>query len=92
VSSLNTKEEIKEQLGADRYNDLYHRHGGCADRGSADSWYRRSFEPHYYKGATGSTERVEEAGMTADEIAAYRSGYDYNESLGDHKDWGRNED
>jgi hypothetical protein len=84
--------DIKAQLGTDRYNDLYHRHGGCADRGSADSWYRRGFCPHYYRDATGSSERVEEADMTAEELAAYRAGYEENESLGDHKDWGHNED
>ena len=68
------------------------RHGGPWDRGASDSWYRRSFAPHYYKGGTGTSDRVEEADMTAEEIAAYRAGYDYNESLGDHKDWGRDED
>lgn len=68
------------------------RHGGPYDRGSADSWYRRSFQPHYYKGATGSSEYVPEHRMTAEEIAAYRAGYDDNEKNGDHKDWGRDED
>lgn len=89
---MNATQELKEQLGEDRYNDLYHRHGGCADRGSADSWYRRGFQPHYYRGGTGTSERVEEADMTAEEIAAYRAGYNDNEANGDHKDWGRDED
>jgi hypothetical protein len=63
------------------------RHGGPYDRGSADSYYRRGFEPHYYRGGSYTSERVEEQDMTADEIEAYRAGYQYNESLGDYKDW-----
>ena len=27
------------------------RHGGPYDRGSADAYYRRDFDPHYYEGA-----------------------------------------
>lgn len=63
------------------------RHGGPWDRGSADSWYRRPFSPHYYVGATGSSTRVEKDQMTEEEIAAYAAGWDYNEACGDHKDW-----
>lgn len=40
------------------------RHGGPFDRGGADFWYGRGFNPHYYKGATYSTDRVELADMT----------------------------
>jgi len=32
------------------------RHGGPYDRGSADSYYQRGYNPHYYKGDTGSSE------------------------------------
>lgn len=64
------------------------RHGGPFDRGSADSYYRRGFNPHYYKGNTYSTEKVELADMTAEEIVAYTAGYNENEEAGDHKDWG----
>jgi len=64
------------------------RHGGPFDRGAADSYYRRPFSPHYYIGGTGMTPRVEEESMTPEEIASYAAGYDYNESLGDFKDWG----
>ena len=28
------------------------RHGGPFDRGAADSYYHRPFDPHYYEGAT----------------------------------------
>jgi len=65
------------------------RHGGPYDRGSADSYYGRGRRPHYFKGATYSTEEVTETGMTPEEIAAYNQGYDDNEADGNFKDWGR---
>jgi hypothetical protein len=65
------------------------RHGGPYDRGSADSYYRRSPEPHYYRGGTGTSEIVTEAEMTPAEIEAYLAGYREND---DFKDWGRDED
>ena len=64
------------------------RHGGAFDRGSADSYYRRGRHPHYFKGATYSSEEVTEKDMTPEEIKAYNDGFDYNESLGNYKDWG----
>lgn len=64
------------------------RHGGPWDRGGADSYYGRGYRPHYYKGATGFSERVEMEDMTPEEIEAYRAGYDDNEMNGDKKDWG----
>ena len=62
------------------------RHGGPYDRGSADKFYHQSYKPHYYVGATSMSERIEEADMTADEIAAYKAGYDEQEET---KSWGR---
>lgn len=63
------------------------RHGGPFDRGSADSYYRRGYDIHYYVGATGSTPRIEEADMTSDQVSQYLAGYAYNEKHGDHKEW-----
>ena len=63
------------------------RHGGPFDRGAADSYYNRPFDPHYYVGATAITERVELAAMTAEDIVAYAAGYRYNEQFGDKKLW-----
>jgi hypothetical protein len=68
----------------DRYDQ---RHGGPFDRGSADSWYSRSFDPHYYKGDTHSSTRVGLAEMTAEEITAYTAGYHWNEQFGGKKDY-----
>ena len=81
--------DIKKHLGEERYNDLYVRHGSCFDRGSADSYYRRGFSPHYYVGATGFSEKIERENMTPEEIAAYTAGYYENDGDGDFKDWGR---
>jgi hypothetical protein len=64
------------------------RHGSPYDRGSADSYYSRPYNPHYYKGATYSSDRVGLDDMTAQEILAYYDGYYDNEKLGDKKDWG----
>ena len=37
------------------YND----HGGPYDRGGADSYYRRSFDPHYWPDGTGFGVRID---------------------------------
>ena len=63
------------------------RHGGAYDRGSADSYYGRLPRPHYYKAGTGQSERVEQEDMTADEIEAYWAGYEYNEKMGNFKEY-----
>ena len=63
------------------------RHGGCYDRGAADSYYSRPIRPHYYKGGTGTSEKVTAVDMTTDEVAAYIAGYDFNEQHGDKKNW-----
>ena len=63
------------------------RHGGPFDRGSADSWYSRGAKPHYYEGGTGETPIITEEQMTAEEVAAYYAGYDYNEQFGGKKEW-----
>lgn len=65
------------------------RHGGPYDRGSADAYYGRQMQPHYYKGMTYSSELVEEKDMTDDELKAYFAGYDEQVESGDFKDWGR---
>lgn len=63
------------------------RHGGPFDRGSADSWYSRGQNPHFYVGATYDSKRIEEVDMSDDEIEAYHAGYDHNEKFGGKKDY-----
>ena len=62
------------------------RHGGAFDRGAADSYYGRPYSPHYYVGATYTSEKVEF--LTAKELEDYNAGYEWNEKFGDRKDWG----
>lgn len=64
------------------------RHGGAYDRGSADSYYRRAFRPHYFVGDTYTSKEVELGQMTAEEIVEYTRGYNDNEASGNFKDWG----
>jgi len=72
----------------DRYHVVYEtRHGSPYDRGSADSYYRRDYNPHYYRGDTGTRDRVTLKDMTPDEIVAYTAGYEDNEDAGLHKEW-----
>lgn len=61
------------------------RHGGAFDRGSADSWYDRGRNPHYFVGDTHMSARVTE--LTAEEVEEYNAGYDYNEQFGGKKSW-----
>ncbi len=65
---------------------MENRHGGLYDRGGADSYYGRPRNPHYFVGATYTSEKVTD--LTAEEIAEYNRGYDDNEAGGDKKDWG----
>lgn len=62
------------------------RHGGCFDRGAADSYYGRGRRPHYYVAGTAMSPIVED--LTPEEVEAYNAGYDFNEECGDKKDWG----
>lgn len=68
-------------------NNFDTRYGGPYDRGAADSYYGRPKDPHYFIGATYSSERVDSHLMTTEELLAYYAGYSENERLGNHKDW-----
>lgn len=61
------------------------RHGGLFDRGSADSYYRRPRDPHWYPEGTGRGQKSTD--LTTEEIQEYLEGYEYNEKFGDKKDW-----
>jgi len=60
------------------------RHGGPQDRGGADAYYHRPYDPHYYVGGSMQSERVEKDNMTVGEIEAYKYGY---ENEVDRKEW-----
>ena len=46
------------------------------------------YDPHFFKGATHSTDKVELKDMTPAEITAYSKGYKTAEADGSQKDWG----
>jgi len=52
------------------------RHGGPFDRGSADAYYGRQPDPHYYVQDTAMSDRVTETKLTPEELEAYMAGYD----------------
>lgn len=64
------------------------RHGGPFDRGSADAYYGRKFDPHFFINGTGTSERVK---INKDDMPQaydeYLEGYEYQESTGEKKQW-----
>lgn len=63
------------------------RHGGPYDRGSADSYYRRQFDPHHYPLGSYKGERISEDKMSPEEIMEYAEGYDDNDDVGNFKEY-----
>ena len=55
------------------------------DRGSADRYYGRPYNPHWYPEGTGKGSRIELRDMTVEEIVDYTKGFNEEE---DRKDWG----
>lgn len=62
-------------------------HGSPYDRGAADSYYDRLFDPHCYMYGSGSynSPRVDMVDMSAEQITAYTKGYNTNEEEGHKK-------
>jgi hypothetical protein len=60
-------------------------HGGLFDRGSADSYYGRPRDPHWWPEGTGHGQKF--TALNVAEIEEYMAGYDYNERFGDKKSW-----
>lgn len=69
-------------------SELDMRHGSPYDRGAADSYYQRPFEPHYFVKDTYNSPRISAANMSAAEVALYARGFTDNEERGQFKDWG----
>jgi hypothetical protein len=63
------------------------RHGGPYDRGSADSYYGRPFNPHYFVGDTHLSDKISLEEMSPEEIVEYTKGYNDNEEFGSKKEW-----
>lgn len=75
--------------GSDRREFLYVRHGSPFDRGQADSFYQRGFDPHYYTGDTYASERISRISVEygTEEYRAYKEGFDQNEKDCNFKGW-----
>ena len=71
-----------------RGEDFEQFHGSPFDRGSADSYYGRPQDPHWWPEGTYKGQRVEAEDMSLAQLRAYYAGYEYNEQHGDKKDWG----
>jgi len=63
-------------------------HGSPYDRGSADSYYQRSFRPHYFVGGTYNSDEIQQSEMTLAECQEYVRGWQDNQAAGNFKDWG----
>jgi hypothetical protein len=58
------------------------------DCGTADFYYYRPEDPHYYtEGSKVRGKRITEESMTPEQVADYYAGYKYSEIIGDRKDW-----
>lgn len=60
-------------------------HGSPWDRGLADSYYGRKKDPHFWPEGTGKGKKVTD--LTPEQEEAYHAGYDYNEKMGEKKQW-----
>lgn len=65
--------------------EVFTRHGGAYDRGSADAYYGREFSPHYFIGDSYHSTEIKGIDMSEEEIAAYMAGY--NETPFAQKEW-----
>lgn len=61
------------------------KHGSPEDRGSADRYYYRRYNPHWYPNGTGNKPHILKQDMSEEEIALYKKGWDEE---GERKDWG----
>ena len=73
-------------IDSSKIAEAFTRHGGAFDRGSADSWYNRPIDPHYFVGKTYGSTRID-VREGSPEFEAYMMGYEYNEKHGGKKDY-----
>jgi hypothetical protein len=82
-TELTEIQKVEQALQGPQYDRELH--GGLFDRGSADSYYSRPRDPHWYPEGSYHGAKVTE--LNNIEIQAYHAGYDYNERYGDKKSW-----
>lgn len=72
-------------MNAEKRKELYERHRSPYDRGSADSYYRRRYNPHYYDQLNNLITKDD---MCQEALDAYFAGFYNNQERGDFKDYG----
>jgi hypothetical protein len=82
-TALTEQERVVRALKGPQFDRK--RHGSLYDRGSADSYYGRPRDPHWWPNGSYDGEPIEN--LTAEEREEYRAGYDHNERYGDKKDY-----
>lgn len=83
----NYTEEDFERDRKEMKEHSYKRHGGAYDRGSADSYYGRPREPHFYAGASYTTDKITDLTDNPKAIRDYNQGYDDQEKSGIKKQY-----
>jgi hypothetical protein len=85
ISMLSTveQEKIVQALRGPQFDRKLH--GGLFDRGSADSYYSRPRDPHWWTEGTHQGQKI--TNLSEAEIAEYNAGYNWNEKHGDKKSW-----
>ena len=81
ILDISEQEQIVRALKGPQFDR--ERHGGLFDRGSADSYYGRWKEPHWWPQGTGQGQQI--TNLNEAEIEEYMAGYDWNERHGDKK-------
>lgn len=79
---LNSEEKLLRVLRGPQFD---REHGSLFDRGSADSYYGRVPDPHYWPEGTGHGVKVVD--LNEAEVGEYMAGYEYNEQCGHKKDY-----
>ena len=90
---MNIPAEVRELLESDMFDPkkCFHdlrakaEHGSPLDRGSADRYYGRPYDPHYWPMGTHNGIRIDGEQMDPLQVAEYTFGYE-NET--DRKNWG----
>jgi len=82
-SQITEKEQVVRALKGPQFDR--ERHGSLFDRGSADSYYGRVQDPHWFPQGSYNGEKV--TNLTDEERTEYLAGYAWNELHGDKKSW-----
>jgi hypothetical protein len=81
ILNKSEQEQIVQALRGPQFDRK--RHGGLWDRGSADSYYSRPQDPHWYPEGSYNGTRIDQ--LNEHEIVEYLAGYEHNERHGGKK-------